>query len=122
MPRHVPSHQLSGSAFGVLVPAGLVLLAAQGTPLLRPTAAEAAIFAACICVGVAGYAMMVLATRAGEASMVAPFRYTRLVFALILAVLVFAERPDAATLAGAAVICASGGFAMWRELRRGRRS
>lgn len=122
MPRHVPSHQLSASAFGVLAPAGLILAAAQGTPLLRPTGAEVATFAACIGVGVAGYAMMVMATRVGEASMVAPFRYTRLVFALVLAVLVFAERPDAVTLAGAAVICGSGGFAMWRELRRGRRS
>ena len=64
--------------------------------------------------------MMVMATRVGEASMVAPFRYTRLVFALILAVTLFGERPDAMTLAGAAIICASGGFAMWREFRRAR--
>lgn len=120
MPRHVASHQLSGSAFGVLVPGGLILSAVQGTPLLRPTGVEALTFAACIGVGVAGYAMMVMATRVGEASLVAPFRYTRLVFSLVLAVAVFAERPDAMTLAGAAVIVAAGGFAMWREFRLAR--
>ncbi len=120
MPRHVASHLLSGSAYGVMVPGGLALAALQGTPLLVPTAVEAAAFVACVAVGVAGYAMMVMATRVGEASMVAPFRYTRLVFALILAVTLFGERPDAMTLAGAAIICASGGFAMWREFRRAR--
>ena len=39
---------------------------------------------------------------------------------LLLAVAVFGERPDAATLAGAALIVVSGGFAMWRELVRNR--
>ena len=38
-----------------------------------------------------------------------------------IAVAVFGERPDAATLAGAALIVGSGAFAMWRELVRNRR-
>jgi drug/metabolite transporter (DMT)-like permease len=39
---------------------------------------------------------------------VTPFRYTRIVFALAVGVLVFGERPDALTLAGSALIVACG--------------
>jgi drug/metabolite transporter (DMT)-like permease len=46
---------------------------------------------------------------------VTPFRYTRLVFALVLAVLVLGERPDGFTLAGAALIVAAGLFGLTRR-------
>lgn len=121
MPARVPSHQLSASAFAALVPAGLVLAVVQGTPMLIPTRAEALGILGCIAFSVLGYAMMVGATRAGEASLIAPLRYVRLIFALLIAVAVFGERPDAATLAGAALVVGSGAFAMWRELVRNRR-
>ena len=41
---------------------------------------------------------------------------------LVVAAVIFGERPDAATLAGAALIALAGGYAMWREagLRRRR--
>ncbi|MFC0340049.1 DMT family transporter [Paracoccus niistensis] len=120
MPARVPSHQLSASAFAALVPAGLALAWVQGTPMLVPTQPEALGFLICMAFSVLGYAMMVGATRAGEASLIAPLRYVRLIFALLIAVAVFGERPDAATLAGAALIVGSGGFAMWRELVRNR--
>lgn len=120
MPRHVPSHQLSASAYAALIPGGLALAAAEGRAMLVPDRAEALALVVAVLVGTLGYAMMVRATRVGEASAVAPFRYTRLVFTLVLAVAFFGERPDAATLAGAAVIVGAGGFAMWREFRRAR--
>ena len=118
MPASVRSHQLSASAFGTLVPAGLALGWAMGTPPVMPTGAEALGLLGCVSFGVMGYAMMVAATRVGEASLIAPLRYVRLIFALGIAVLVFGERPDALTLAGAALIVGSGAFAMWREFRR----
>lgn len=120
MPRHVPSHQLSASAYAGLIPGGLALAAAEGRAMLVPDRAEALALVVAVLVGTLGYAMMVRATRVGEASAVAPFRYTRLVFTLVLAVAFFGERPDAATLAGAAVIVGAGSFAMWREFRRAR--
>ena len=120
MPRHVPSHQLSASAYAALIPGGLALAAAEGRAMLVPDRAEALALVVAVLVGTLGYAMMVRATRVGEASAVAPFRYTRLVFTLVLAVAFFGERPDAATLAGAAVIVGAGSFAMWREFRRAR--
>ena len=59
--------------------------------------------------------MLVLATRRGDISVISPFRYTRLVFALILAMLILNERPEILTLTGAAIIVASGYYTIWRE-------
>jgi drug/metabolite transporter (DMT)-like permease len=56
--------------------------------------------------------------RVGEVSLVTPFRYTRLLFALILGTLVFAERPDAATLLGSGIIVASGIYTLLRGRRK----
>ena len=61
------------------------------------------------------YILSVATMRVGEIAVVAPFRYTGLVVALILGWLVFDEWPAALTLAGAALIVASGVFTLWRE-------
>ena len=60
---------------------------------------------------------LTVAMRSGEVSVVTPFRYTRLVFALILAVLVFGERPDPSMLLGSALIVGSGLFTLARSRR-----
>ena len=59
--------------------------------------------------------MLVLATRRGDISVISPFRYTRLVFALILAMLILNERPDILTFMGASIIVVSGYYTIWRE-------
>lgn len=66
-------------------------------------------------IGVIAYNALSGAMRAGEISVIAPFRYTRLVFAMVLGVLVFGERPDALTLIGSAVIVGSGVFTLLRS-------
>ncbi len=65
-----------------------------------------------------GYSFSVLVMRAGEASLTAPFRYSGLVFSLLLGLLVFGHWPESLTLVGAAIVVASGGFTMWREKKR----
>ncbi|MGI9393825.1 MAG: DMT family transporter [Boseongicola sp.] len=55
------------------------------------------------------------ALRIGEISAIAPFRYTRMVFALAIAILLLGESPDAMTWAGTALIVGSGIYAFWRE-------
>ena len=54
------------------------------------------------------------------ASVVAPYQYTLIVWAIMLGYLVFGDVPDLATLAGAAIIIAAGLFIFWREQVRGR--
>ena len=56
--------------------------------------------------------------RLGEVSVVAPFRYSRIVFALVVGALVFGESPSALTLAGATIIVAAGVYTILREARR----
>ncbi|MEL7151606.1 MAG: DMT family transporter [Pseudomonadota bacterium] len=62
--------------------------------------------------------MITTALRTGEVSSVAPFRYTRILFALVIAFVVFSEVPDMFTLAGAALIVGSGLYAFFRERQR----
>lgn len=67
--------------------------------------------------GAAGYLCLIGSMRMTEASTVAPFRYTRILFLLVLGILVFDERPSVTMLAGAALVIASGVYMMWREKR-----
>ena len=86
------------------------------------TGTEALILTGAVLFGTAGYWAVTTATRTGEVAVVAPFRYSRLVFSMGLGVVFLAERPDGLTLAGAALIVASGLYAFGRERARKRAS
>jgi drug/metabolite transporter (DMT)-like permease len=66
--------------------------------------------------GVAHY-MMVESFRLSEAALVAPFKYSGFLWALIYGATIWGEYPDTMTLAGAGVILASGLYILHRELR-----
>ncbi len=55
------------------------------------------------------------------ASLIAPFTYSQILWALILGYLVFGDRPDAWMLAGCTVIIGSGLFVFYREAVLGKR-
>ncbi|WP_089898288.1 DMT family transporter [Loktanella fryxellensis] len=122
IPPGVSSMRLSTYGFLVIAPAGLVLMALAGDALVVPGTTDLLRVVAAIVVGALGYFALISATRIGDMSHIAPFRYTRLVFALLIGVAVFGERPDAATLTGAAIIVGSGSYAAWRERQRQRRA
>lgn len=115
-PRALSHAQLATYGFAVLVPTGLILSLFTG-PLIAPRPGDALPVAFAIVCGIAGYYAITVAMRTGEVSVVSPFRYTRLIFALTLAALFFAERPDTATLAGGALIVASGLYTILRSAR-----
>lgn len=71
---------------------------------------------------IGGYVFSIMTMRVGEIGAVAPFRYTALVWALILGWLVFDDWPNALTLSGSAVVVATGLFTLWREQRVARRA
>ena len=73
------------------------------------------VVASMIILGSFGYLLLITSLRLGELSAIMPFRYSRIVFLLILGVLVFGERPTASMLVGAALILTSGVYIMWRE-------
>ncbi|MFQ1702682.1 DMT family transporter [Loktanella agnita] len=64
---------------------------------------------------VVGYVLSVMTMRVGEIAFVAPFRYASLIVALSLGIVVFGEWPDAAMLAGASIVVATGLFTLYRE-------
>nr|WP_265332513.1 DMT family transporter [Stagnihabitans tardus] len=103
-PLALSNVQLGTAGFGVLALAGVVLSFWTGIKAIETPG----LLAGAIVFGVSGYAALTIAMRSGEVSAVTPFRYSRLVFALILSVAVFGEHPDAMTLAGSAIIVACG--------------
>lgn len=70
---------------------------------------------------IGGYFFSVQVMRAGDIGFIAPFRYTGLVFALILGYLVFGDWPTNLTLLGAGIVVATGIFTLFRERRLGQR-
>jgi drug/metabolite transporter (DMT)-like permease len=68
-----------------------------------------------------GYQCVIMAMRAGDISAVAPFRYTALLWAMLLGYVVFGEVPDALMVVGASLIVMSGLYAFYRERLRNRR-
>lgn len=115
-PKSLSNLQLAVYGFAVLVPTGLALAPFTG-PISQPDAAGLAFLGAAILCGIAGYYSITSAMRVGEVGVVTPFRYTRLLFALILGAAVFGESPDAMTLLGAAIIVASGLYTILRSAR-----
>lgn len=69
---------------------------------------------------VGGYLFSIMVMRVGEIGVVAPFRYTGLLWALVLGWAVFGDWPDLLTLLGAAIVAASGLYTLWRESRLAR--
>ena len=62
-----------------------------------------------------GYYTAVLVMRAGEISFVSPFRYTAVLFALILGFVFFGEQPDKIAMLGMLIVMASGIMLMLRN-------
>ncbi|SLN21515.1 EamA-like transporter family protein [Roseivivax jejudonensis] len=116
-PPEISTTQLGIPGFATVTLAGLVILAFEpGLPAM-PQPAAAGLLAATAVTGVVAYGALTQAMRTGAVAVVAPFRYTRLIAALVLAYVVFGERPDALMLAGAGLIVGSGLYTLWHSGR-----
>ncbi|MCA8884871.1 MAG: DMT family transporter [Rhodobacteraceae bacterium] len=67
---------------------------------------------------VAAYILVVRTMQVGEIGFVAPFRYTGLLWALMLGTILLGERPDGATLLGAGIVVAAGAYTLFAERRQ----
>ncbi len=117
VPRETSTLQLSFLAFLVLIPAAAILMAINGTALVAVSAINGIYLGIALLIGIMAYYGIVAAMRIGDVSFISPFRYSRILFALVIGTAVFGERPDALTLLGASVIVASGLYTLWRERR-----
>ena len=64
-----------------------------------------------------GYMFTVMAMRVGDISFSSPFRYTILIWAIILGYVVFGDVPDSWTIFGSLIIVGSGVYTFYRERR-----
>ncbi|MCA1371233.1 DMT family transporter [Bradyrhizobium sp. BRP14] len=69
-----------------------------------------------------GYQTIVLAMRDGDISIIAPFRYTGLLWSIVIGIIFFSETPDRWMLAGVAIIVGSGLYTFYRESLRSRQA
>jgi drug/metabolite transporter (DMT)-like permease len=73
---------------------------------------------ALVSIGVLGGTAHIFLTesyRYASASLVAPFDYTSMIWALALGYAIFGERPTSEIVLGSAIIAAAGLFVIWRE-------
>lgn len=119
IPATISTLQLAAWGFAAVGVLGLGMLLHSGGAMWLDLRQASLIGSALVC-GVGAYWAIILATRTGEVSVITPFRYSRLVFALIIGALVFGERPDWVTLAGATLVIGSGLYTFARERFRKR--
>lgn len=108
------------TAVAIMTASGLAALATGSWAPVSPRAGGLLAMAALFIIG--GYLFSVMTMRRGEIGFIAPFRYTGLLWALVLGLLVFGEWPDTLTLAGAGIVVATGIFTLYRERRARRRA
>ena len=116
-PLVLSNMQLGIYGFCILIPTGVILVPFTGGPVLPDFKTSLEVLGV-IVFGVTAYFFLTCAMRTGEVSVVTPFRYTRLVFALILGLVVFSERPDFMTLLGSIIVVLSGMFSLLKSRNR----
>lgn len=114
IPSEIPSLLVSTVTAGVVTIFGLALVVPLGgwTELTLESTGRLAGAAMLL---MPGYIFIILAMRSGDVSFVAPFRYTALLWAIVLGIVFFGELPDLAMLVGAALVIASGLYTLYRE-------
>ena len=114
----VPSVTVALLAATAVTASGVALSPLSGWVAVQPAAAVLLLAAGGFLI--VGYLSVVMAMRVGDIATVAPFRYTALIFAIALGWIIFGHLPGPMTLAGAAIIVASGIYTFYRERKRGR--
>lgn len=117
---HTPSIMVATlAAFGVMVFAAIMSVI-DGEPWVTLEASHwGAIIAASVFV-IGGYTLSVAVMRIGEIAVITPFRYSSLLWALLLGFFVFGDWPDNLTLLGAAIVVLTGIFTFYREHQQSR--
>ena len=116
LPKGIPSLLVAAatSLFITLLGTSMMLIQGHWQPMnlhQLTTLAGAAVFL------FFGYFFIILGMRTGDIAYVVPFRYTSLLWAIVLGYFVFAEVPDAYTMAGSAIVVMMGLFTLYREIK-----
>ena len=119
IPEAIPTLLVS-TATSVTVTVFGVFLAGPMGGWVAPTVPDLVLLASGAALLLVGYQFIIMAMRIGDISFVAPFRYTGLLWAIVLGFLVFGDVPDWQMILGAAIIVGSGLYTLYRERVAGR--
>ncbi len=102
--------------------AGTFVLGALMSPFgwATPSAASLALFAAAGCISVAALICVNRSLKLAPASVVVPYQYSMIIWAVMFGIAVFGDVPQPATVAGAAIIVGAGLYIFLRERKLGR--
>jgi drug/metabolite transporter (DMT)-like permease len=119
IPTQIPSLFITLLTTVTVTTAGAVILIPLGgwTP---PSGRALGLLALAAVLVLIGYQCVIMALRSGDISAVAPFRYSALLWAMLLGYLVFGDVPDGMMVTGASIIVLSGLYAFYREHMRHR--
>jgi drug/metabolite transporter (DMT)-like permease len=109
----LPSQTVAAAAAVSVTLAAALVLPVTGVRMPTPTEFAELVLAALFLIG--GYLTVVSSMRVGDIAVIAPFRYTSLVAAILLGWAVFHQFPDNLTLLGAAIVVATGIYTFHRE-------
>lgn len=120
IPKAIPTLLVSTATALAMTIVGAALLSPMGgwTPMAGKSTALLALAAVLVLIG---YQSIIMAMRVGDISFIAPFRYTALIWSILLGLFIFADVPDLPMVIGATIIIGSGLFALYRERIVGRR-
>ena len=110
------SLSLTACSTGLVALCALATAAGQGWQPM--SAGDAALLALAGCCMGAALFLMTEAFRHAEATLVAPFRYSSVLWAMIVGVIVFGDWPSPTMLAGAGLVVGSGLYILHREARQ----
>jgi drug/metabolite transporter (DMT)-like permease len=101
---------------------GTFLLGALMSPFgwVTPSAGSLALFAAAGCISVTALVCVNRSLKLAPASVVVPYQYSMIIWAVMFGIAVFGDVPQPATIAGAAIIIAAGLYIFLRERKLGR--
>ena len=114
IPSDTPTVLVSLATSAAVSTCGAVLIIPFGG-WETPELSEIAILSAAAVALIFGYQFTIMALRQGDMSFMAPFRYTSLLWAILLGFLIFRDVPDGPMLLGSAIVIASGLYALYRE-------
>ncbi|MCB1971963.1 MAG: DMT family transporter [Geminicoccaceae bacterium] len=116
MTRILTRHESVGMIFFIQIALGTLLLA---VPALldwkTPTGADWLKLAGTAILGSLSHLLLIKAYSLAAASILQPFSYSQLLWAIVLGIVFFGDIPDMATLTGASIVVGAGIFAWWRS-------
>lgn len=112
------SHEVSSvttALIGAIGVVGFSAIGSLGVEWVAVSGKSVALLGAAAMFIIAGYLFSIMTMRVGEISFIAPFRYTSLLWALMLGFVVFGDWPDSLTMLGIIIVVLTGAFTFYRE-------